>query len=87
MTATPEQDARAAQTQAAGEAAAAAHLAAAQAQHQVSGSSVAVEAPATSDDVAVNWTSSVDTSASPTLSPSEPRPIGEYGNHGPPDAA
>jgi hypothetical protein len=55
MTAGPEQDQRAAQAQAAGEAAAAQHDTAAQAQHAISGSTTAVEAAATPDSHAVQW--------------------------------
>jgi hypothetical protein len=57
MTATPEQDHTAAQAVTAGMAAAAAHETAAQAQHRTTaGSDVAVEAAATPDDTAVQWT-------------------------------
>jgi hypothetical protein len=45
-------------------------------QHEVSGSAMVAEQPSTPDDIAVNWTSSVDTTAQPTLTPSEPRPVG-----------
>jgi regulator of protease activity HflC (stomatin/prohibitin superfamily) len=74
MTAGPEQDALAAQAQGAGEAAEARHQAEAQAQHQVSDSTQVVEQALTADDIAVTW-STVDTGASPTLVPSEPRPV------------
>jgi hypothetical protein len=71
VTATPEQDALAAQAQGAGERAEARHQAEAQAQHQTSGSTVVVEQALTADDIAVTW-STVDTAASPTLVPSSP---------------
>jgi hypothetical protein len=74
VTAEAREDALAGQTQAKGESAAAAHLAAAQAQHQVSGSTAVVEQVSTPDDVAVQW-STVDTGASPTLVPSSPPPV------------
>jgi hypothetical protein len=71
MTAGPEQDQLAAATQAKGQAAEARHQAEAQAQHQVTGSTVVVEQASTPDDIAVTW-STVDTAASPTLIPSTP---------------
>jgi hypothetical protein len=54
MTASPAEDQRAAQGQAAGEAAEARHMADAQAQHATAGSAVAVEAGAPPDDVSVS---------------------------------
>ena len=74
MTAGPSEDATAAATQAKGEAAAAAHEADTQAQHQASGSTVVVEQASTPDDVAVQW-SPADTTASPSLVPSQPPPV------------
>ena len=74
MTASPAEDQRAGQAQAAGEAAAAAHEAATQAQHRTTtGSDLAVEQASTAN-------------ARPSLSPSEPPPVGQYENHGPPAA-
>jgi hypothetical protein len=55
MTAGPAEDQRAAEAQARGEAAEVRHEADAQAQHQISGSTVAVESAATPDDHAVSW--------------------------------
>jgi len=59
MTAGPQQNDRAAQAVAAGEAAAEAHEAAAHAQHRISGSTVAVEDAGTPDDHARPWPSGV----------------------------
>ena len=56
MTAGPTENASAAATQAKGESAARQHEADALAQHQASGSAVAVEAAAGPDDTAVQWT-------------------------------
>jgi hypothetical protein len=77
MTADAREDAVAASAQAAGEAAEARHLAEAQAQHQASGSAVVVEQASTPDDVAVSW-SNTDNAASPSLSPSTPRPVNSF---------
>jgi len=55
MTAGPAEDTAAAAAMAAGEAAHVKHMAAAQAQHRISGSTVAVEDAATPDDIAVSW--------------------------------
>jgi hypothetical protein len=55
MTAGQQENQAAAQAVAAGMAAAAKHEADAQAQHQISGSTVAVEPAATPDDHAVGW--------------------------------
>jgi hypothetical protein len=85
MTATPAEDALAAQTQAAGEAADARHQADALAVHEASGSAVTIEAAASSDDVAVSW-SNADTTAQPVLRPTDPPPVGQYEIHGPPAA-
>jgi hypothetical protein len=74
MTAGPEQDALAAQAQGAGERAEARHQAEALAQHQSSGSAVVVEQALTSDDISVVW-SVGDTTAQPTLIPSQPPPV------------
>jgi hypothetical protein len=84
VTAGPKQDQLAAATQAKGEAAEVRHQAEAQAQHQASGSTVVVEQAATPDDVSVVW-STADTTAQPTLVPSEPPPVGQY--RGDPPAA
>ena len=86
MTAGPDEDQRAGQAQAQGETAAHAHESATQQQHTISGSSVAVGAPATPDSHAVGWFGSGANAAEPTLRPTEPRPIGEQGNHPPPAA-
>jgi hypothetical protein len=83
MTAGSSENAAAAVAQAAGESAAAAHQAAALAQHAISGSTVAVEAASTPDARAVAWTPA-DTTAQPTLVPSEPQPVNRPGNHPPP---
>jgi hypothetical protein len=87
VTAGPQEDQRAANAQAAGEAAEAKHTADALAQHQASGSAVVVEDVATPDDVSVGWFGSGSNAAQPTLRPSEPAPVGQQGNHGPPDVA
>jgi hypothetical protein len=68
MTAGQQENAQAAQAQAAGEAADAGHRADAQAQHQISGSTVAVEPASTPDDHAVSWFGS-DRSTGPGPSP------------------
>jgi hypothetical protein len=75
MTATPDQDALAAQAQGAGEAAEARHQAEALAIHNATGSTVTVEAAATSDDIAVGWLPSGETTAQPSLVPSSPPPV------------
>jgi hypothetical protein len=85
MTAGPREDQHAGQAVSQGEAAAAAHQAAALAQHAISGSTVAVEAASTPDAHAVAWTPA-DTTAQPTLVPSEPQPVNRPGNHPPPAA-
>jgi hypothetical protein len=87
MTASNTDDQRAAAAQATGESAAAQHATAAAAQHEASGSAVAVEAARTPDHTAVSWSSNVDTTARPSLSPSTPPEVNKHGNHGPPDAA
>jgi hypothetical protein len=71
MTAGPEQNAAAATAVAAGESAAAKHQADAEAQHKISGSTVAVEPALTSDDIAVPWFGSdIGTGPGPSPQPS-----------------
>jgi hypothetical protein len=86
MTAGPTEDSTAASAQSQGEAASARHLADALAQHQASGSTVVVEPAVTADSHAVSWTNA-DTTAQPTLVPSEPRPVGQQRQHDGPPAA
>jgi hypothetical protein len=66
VTAGPDQNQRAGQAVSQGETAAHAHETAAQAQHRISGSTVAVETAATPDDHAVGWFGSNVTPAGPT---------------------
>jgi hypothetical protein len=68
MTAGREENGRAGAAVAAGEAAAAKHQVDAEAQHRISGSTVAVEPALTSDDIAVPWTGT-DTGPGPGPSP------------------
>jgi hypothetical protein len=86
MTAEARENQQAAAAQAAGEAASDRHLSDAAAQHAISGSTTATEAAATPDAHSVQW-SNADTSASPSLSPSTPRPVGEQRQHDGPPAA
>jgi hypothetical protein len=87
MTAEARENAQAAAAQAAGESAAAKHASDALAQHRVSGSTVAVEPAVTPDQQSVDW-SNADSSAQPTLVPSEPRPVNSLDRVvGPSDAA
>jgi hypothetical protein len=86
VTATPAEDSTAASAQAAGEAASARHLSDAQIQHQIFGSTVAVEPAQTADDHSVSWSAADDT-AQPSLVTSQPRPAGQQRQHdGPPSA-
>lgn len=66
MTESPAEDQRAAQAQAAGEAAEARHMADAQAQHQASGSTVVAEQASTPDDTQSHGSVQVLTQAKPT---------------------
>jgi hypothetical protein len=86
MTAGNQENERASQAVAAGMSAAAAHQAAAQAQHEASGSATVAEQHSIPDDIAVSWTNA-DTTAAPTLIPSTPPPVNKPGPHGPPDPA
>ncbi|MGH9288132.1 MAG: hypothetical protein ACRD0V_07575 [Acidimicrobiales bacterium] len=68
----------------AGEAAEARHMADARAQHQIAGSSVAVEAASTPDDVAVDWFGSGADAGEAVVEPSSPPPTNQYEVHPPP---
>jgi hypothetical protein len=80
MTAGPQENARATTAQARGEAAEARHEAAAEAQHRISGSTVAVEPALSADDVAVSWPGSdghgaAGVSPQPASAPNVARPL------------
>jgi hypothetical protein len=83
MTAGQQENAAAAVAMSQGEAAATKHMADALTVHEASGSAVTIEQPSTPDDHAVAW-SPADSTAQPTLIPSEPRPVRGFDS---PDAA
>jgi hypothetical protein len=74
MTASAEDVARVAQAMAAGVNAEARHLADALAQHGISGSTEAVEAAATPDDVSISWPASPGHAAGPSPQPPDGQP-------------
>lgn len=77
MTAEARENADAAAAMSQGEIAELKHMSDARSQHAVSGSAVAIEQPTTPDDVSISWPGSTAGNAKATLTPSDPRPVGQ----------